>query len=627
MTNLLLRRALAQSLVLSVSLAGCGNKGPSDSSDDSHGSDTATSSHTQTEDSSSQTDHATDSQDETTDASDSDTQITGTAGEGISCQYLNPFSKAPECREYLGEWTPEQIAADCADILEQSGTVVETACTPTGSVGTCYAEVGEGRSWNTTYYNLDEQSLGVAATMCSSYWKGTWHDPGDTDTGGPVDALLSEAKAAMISDSSVAVSPECADTDCLEQLSDEGRGIEFSPTTGTPAAGLVVLPEQNVDPRAYAPAAKLLAMQGFFVAVLTSALASAHAQNEIESHSSIATWLIGGHGQGGTAAAALVHSTPAAVDGLFLWGGLVGEEASLASSSLPVSSSFGMLDGVVTPQDVTDDAAHLPPHPVMVALRGANHEQFSYFRECPGDNEATIERIAQHDMFVGATSHFIRGVLSGPQELHLGFPSAALADAVLCRETQLLIANPAQGLEAADINVTAHESAISIRASRPDIDTDQTAAVEIHSYDHLGGNPTLRSGPPVHAVELWCKMKSQDALALELGMSAAGPSGTCATANEAALEEALDLVSEQERSDFLAFGPTVTFEPDVESATGLEWLSETSVSIVPIPPSSFSVTSPRLEVPLDSGLEEFRGNCYCKVWSVSRALRFVLDGQ
>ncbi|MCU0662031.1 MAG: alpha/beta hydrolase [Myxococcota bacterium] len=633
-------RFLAQSLVLAVSLVGCGDDAQSNGSDD--GQDSAT----QSGDSASQTEHDTDTDteqetqsgsasdsptatdDTTTNTADSDTQTMGTAGDGFSCQYVNPFSHEPECREYLGEWTTEQMAADCAEIFTGlSGTVVESGCTPTGSVGTCYAEVDESRSWVTTFYNLDEHSTGVAATMCVSFWKGTWHDPGDTDTGGPTDALLSEAKAAMISDSNVAVSPECADIDCLAQLADQGQGIEFSPTTGAPVAGLIVLPDQDMDPRAYAPAAKLLAIQGFFVVVLTSASAAGDAQNEIENHSAIASWFVGGHGQGGTAAAGLVKATPAVADGLFLWAALVCEEASLALSSTPVSSIYGLLDGVVTPQAVTNDAVNLPNDAVMVALRGANHEQFSYYQGLHGDNEATVDRAGQHDMFAGATSHFVRRVLLGAQEKHLGFANAALAEAVLCRDAQLLIANAAQGLEADDIKVTAHESMASLGGSRPHIDTDQDAAVEVQSYDHLGGNPTLRSGPPVHAVELWCKMKSQDALVAQLGVSVLGPSGTCATVNEAVLAQALDLVSKQERDDFLAFGPTVSFEPDMECENGPQWLSESSVSIAPSSASSFAVTSPRLEVPTDSGIEDVRGNCYCKVWSVSRALRFVLDGQ
>lgn len=31
------------------------------------------------------------------------------------CSYVNKFSKQPECRDYHGEWTDEQVAEDCAD--------------------------------------------------------------------------------------------------------------------------------------------------------------------------------------------------------------------------------------------------------------------------------------------------------------------------------------------------------------------------------------------------------------------------------------------------------------------------------------------------------------------------------
>lgn len=547
-------------------------------------------------------------------------------GDGFACRYVNPFSSETECREYFGEWTAEQMAQDCAEVFTGvAGVVTATACSLTNSVGTCTLQVDEARSWVTTFYNLDEHSTGVAETMCLSYWSGVWRVPGDTDTGESTEPLLPEAQAAMISDGEVTVSPECADVACLEQLAVQGQGIEFVAVTGTPQAGVVLVPEQAVDPRAYAPAARLLALQGYFVAVLTSSQNAAHGTSEIASHSELASWFMGGHGEGAVAAARLVREQPALVDGVFLWGAVLGTAGSLSDSVLPVAVIYGLEDGVATPMDVEADAVNRPDDSVVVPLRGANHVQFSYSTQGTSDLAATIDLQTQHDLFVGATSHFMHSAILGPLDEHPGFADAKEADLELCRDAQLIIANAGSHLGAKDVSVTMHESATSLGAARPNIDTGLAASVEVQGFDQLAGNPTLRGGPPVHASELWCKMKSQDALVAGLGIPAKGKQGTCSAVNEAVLEQALGFATGQQRQDFADLGPSVLFGDDVDWATGIEWLVQSRVEVAQIGDLAFSVHSPRIEVPMDSGPVDVRGAFYCKVWSVSRALRFVLE--
>jgi hypothetical protein len=76
-------------------------------------------------------------------ADDAATAGDGTAPSGLTgaCTYANPFSGAPECKEYTGPgWTAEAAAEDCAAPLLSAPAgelAVGGACPRTGILGTC----------------------------------------------------------------------------------------------------------------------------------------------------------------------------------------------------------------------------------------------------------------------------------------------------------------------------------------------------------------------------------------------------------------------------------------------------------------------------------------------------------
>ena len=97
--------------------------------------------------------------------------------------------------------------------------------------------------------------LFVAAISVFLWWSATTAMP------------MSQALAAMKSDQDVKVT--------------FGRTITFEPASGAPKAGLVIYPGAHIDARAYAPVAKEIAKQGYFVGIqampLTLAIISPNA--------------------------------------------------------------------------------------------------------------------------------------------------------------------------------------------------------------------------------------------------------------------------------------------------------------------------------------------------------------
>src|SRR3990170_1004030 len=98
--------------------------------------------------------------------------------------------------------------------------------------------------------------------------------------------LMPEAQAALISDESVEVQSE--------------PWLIFQPTRGTPDTGLILYPGGRVDPRAYAPEARIIAESGYLVVVVPMPLNLAvfgadQAGNVISAFPDVDHWVIGGH--------------------------------------------------------------------------------------------------------------------------------------------------------------------------------------------------------------------------------------------------------------------------------------------------------------------------------------------
>ena len=205
---------------------------------------------------------------------------------------------------------------------------------------------------------------------------------------------MPEALPAMESSATVAV--------------DGGRPITFTPNA-TAESGLIIYPGALVEPRSYAPAARALAEDGVFVAIVPmpfslAILGSNRADGVIESHPEINHWTIAGHSLGGVMAARYAGSHRDTLGGLVLWASYPQDGADLTTWTGVTASVFGTLDGLTTVDDVERSRVRLPAGTAFTAIEGGNHAYFGWYGDQRGDNPATISRGEQQRAVIDATA-------------------------------------------------------------------------------------------------------------------------------------------------------------------------------------------------------------------------------
>jgi predicted esterase len=205
---------------------------------------------------------------------------------------------------------------------------------------------------------------------------------------------MPEALAALRSDTQVSVT--------------SNQWLVFTPTASTPTTGFIFYPGGRVDYRAYAPAARQIAAQGYLVIIvrmpLNLAVLNANAaQKVLSSYPQIQHWAIGGHSLGGAMAANFAINHLGLVQGLALWAAYPASSDDLSSSTLNVVSIFGSQDGLATGEKIDSSRALLPASTTWVQITGGNHAQFGWYGNQAGDNPASISRSDQQAQVVAAT--------------------------------------------------------------------------------------------------------------------------------------------------------------------------------------------------------------------------------
>jgi acetyl esterase/lipase len=204
---------------------------------------------------------------------------------------------------------------------------------------------------------------------------------------------MPEALAALESDEQVQV--------------EQGKWYIFRPVNQTPETGIIIYPGGRVDPRSYAPTARLLAEEGYLTIIVPMPLNLAvfnpdAAEEVIAANPDISTWVVGGHSLGGAMAANFAHKNPGLPDGLFLWAAYPAESDDLSGQGIKVVSIYGTLDGLMTSAEVEASRALLPADTSWAPIEGGNHAQFGWYGDQPGDNPATISREEQQAQIIEA---------------------------------------------------------------------------------------------------------------------------------------------------------------------------------------------------------------------------------
>jgi hypothetical protein len=187
-----------------------------------------------------------------------------------------------------------------------------------------------------------------------------------------------------------------------------GRWITFQPTDNPPTTGFIFYPGARVDPRAYAPAANMIAARGYLVVIVPMPLNLAvfnpnAAADVIAAYPGIQFWAIGGHSLGGAMAANFVYTHPDKAAGLILWASYPASDNDLSKYRIRVVSISATLDGLSTPEKIGASKPILPANTIWVVINGGDHAGFGWYGPQSGDNPAAISREDQQAQIVRAT--------------------------------------------------------------------------------------------------------------------------------------------------------------------------------------------------------------------------------
>lgn len=215
------------------------------------------------------------------------------------------------------------------------------------------------------------------------------------------DALPASAVAlqAMQSDEQVYVSEE------------NGWVIFFPADNPKPEVGLIFYPGGRVDFRAYSPVLRMIADQGYFVALVPAPLNLAFFDINVAArvqakYPEIEHWAVAGHSLGGVAAAEYAKTHVQELDGLVFFASYPADD-SLKNTELDVFSIYGTRD--MAGMDKFDEVkSFLPADTQYVVIEGGNHAQFGSYGFQPGDNEASISPEEQWMQISTATVEFLK---------------------------------------------------------------------------------------------------------------------------------------------------------------------------------------------------------------------------
>ncbi len=101
-----------------------------------------------------------------------------------SCDYVSPFTSAPECREYLGQaWTDADVRSAC-DMLSGEAALGQ-ACGDEDVLGRCVLDGDTDRELHIVAYGTDPDTCADQKLGCEVFGGGAWEPADICDDGSP----------------------------------------------------------------------------------------------------------------------------------------------------------------------------------------------------------------------------------------------------------------------------------------------------------------------------------------------------------------------------------------------------------------------------------------------------------
>jgi hypothetical protein len=348
---------------------------------------------------------------------------------GLYCHYEDPFTLTPECKGYTGSgWDETSIATDCEAPMGAAGArpgeVNETPCDPVTALGSCVLVVSPDQETLTWFYEYED--VNAFQGGCEGFQPGTFCYNVEEEEATTSSELLPQAIEASKSNDMVTVTPDEITDEQRADMRENGGYIFFVPASPVnPAVGIAIYPGGRIDARSFAPAAQMLAKEGYYVAIFPMpdymAMGDAihRADKAMADNPEITNWLATGHSIGGTAAGQYVYDKLEAdeadkIIGLVIMGSYLDDDHNLSGYDVPVLMMYGTKERVANKDKPEYDKfkANLPADAIHYPIEDGFHFGFC-FSESPPSRDAEGEHItnqAQHDIYVPRLVEFIESL-------------------------------------------------------------------------------------------------------------------------------------------------------------------------------------------------------------------------
>lgn len=547
----------------------------------------------------------------------------------LTCRYTHPFAGSEECKHYSGRgWDEPSARADCDNVfpgVTLMGDFSLTPCDTAAAIGVCTMDAGtdmETQSW------LASGEPSVAENGCENFGGGQWTANQDYEEAEPQGELMPEALEALRSDAEVAVSAFCEDYECVKQMAEAGQWFEFTKAGQQPTRGVILYPGGLVDPRAYAPVARDIAAAGYLVALVpVPGLLAFNGTDRVptiqQAHPNIEHWVLGGHSLGG--AVAMRHAyEEGGVHGVLAYASLPTSQFDLSHTDLPIAVLYGSEERLATSPDLASSPQFAPPDAEYFVIEGGSHSQFGYYGNPRGESPS-IDHAAQKAQIRTFTLPFLERAFARAEVRSARYRTAREMDDTLCLQTQRAVAGLTEAaLPDSEIHTAWYDSESDFSSGKATVDASSSPQLLLHGYRQPHADAG-RWAPDSLALEVRCKMRSQDRLEIALGIELDGDEGDCRTRNEATLAWARALLDVRESQRYEQGGMKLVPGADIAAEFGGMWLPQRPALQASADGTQCTLQAPGLHIPAegDGAPDDLVGVHYCKLLSHSQALYWV----
>lgn len=189
--------------------------------------------------------------------------------------------------------------------------------------------------------------------------------------------------------------------------------ITFTPISNQSPTGVIIYPGAKVQSESYSVIASQLANNSYTTIIVKMPFNLAFfgtnkADDVINNHPEISSWVIGGHSLGGVFASDYAMNHPDRIKGVVYLASYPSTNAS--NSTFKALSIRGSLDGLTLAEDISANLGKFPVNTTFITIEGGNHYNFGDYGTQAGDNKSTITREEQQNQTIKAILEFLKTI-------------------------------------------------------------------------------------------------------------------------------------------------------------------------------------------------------------------------